>query len=54
MQRIERAKDLLANSPPSISDVAAAVGYDDQGQLAKLFRKEVGVTPSQYRREHRA
>jgi AraC family transcriptional regulator len=52
--RIERAMDLLANSRLSISDVAAAVGYDDQGQLARLFRREVGVTPSQYRRERRA
>jgi AraC family transcriptional regulator len=54
MLRIERAKDLLANSPLSISDVAAAVGYDDQGQLARLFRIQVGVTPSQYRRERQA
>jgi AraC family transcriptional regulator len=53
MLRIERAKDLLANSTLTISDVAAAVGYDDQGQLARLFRSEVGVTPSQYRRERR-
>jgi AraC family transcriptional regulator len=54
MLRIECAKNLLANSPKSISDVVAAVGYDDQGQLARLFRREVGVTPSQYRRERRA
>jgi AraC family transcriptional regulator len=54
MLRIERAKDLLANSALPISDVAAAVGYDDQGQLARLFRREVGVTPSRYRQERRA
>jgi AraC family transcriptional regulator len=53
MLRVERAKDLLANSTLSMSDVAAAIGYDDQGQLARLFRREVGVTPSQYRRERR-
>jgi AraC family transcriptional regulator len=54
MLRVERAQDLLANSTLPISDVAAAVGYDDQGQLARLFRREVGATPSQYRRERRA
>jgi AraC family transcriptional regulator len=54
MLRIVRAKDLLANSAMSISDVAAAVGYDDQGQLARLFRREIGTTPSHYRRERRA
>ncbi len=53
MLRIERAKDLLANTTLPICDVAAAIGYDDQGQLARLFRREVGVTPSQYRRERR-
>jgi AraC family transcriptional regulator len=53
MLRIERAKDMLANSSLSISDVAAAVGYHDQGQLARLFRRQVGVTPSQYRRARR-
>ncbi len=53
MLRIDRAKELLAGSPLSIADVAAAVGYDDQGQLARLFRREVGITPSQYRRERR-
>ena len=52
--RIERAKDLLANSPLSISDVAAAVGYEDQSQLARLFRKDVGLTPSQYRTTRRS
>ena len=51
--RIERAKDLLANSTLSIAAISAAVGYDDQGQLARLFRKEVGISPSHYRRERR-
>jgi AraC family transcriptional regulator len=54
MLRVERAKQLLANSPLSIADVAAAVGYDDQGQLARRFRREVGVTPSRYRQDRRA
>jgi AraC family transcriptional regulator len=53
MMRVERAKDLLADSALPLSDVAAAIGYDDQGQLARLFRREVGVTPTQYRRERR-
>ena len=51
--RIARAKDLLAKSALAISDVAAAVGYEDQSQLARRFRKEVGLTPSQYRTARR-
>jgi AraC family transcriptional regulator len=51
--RVERAKNLLANSPLSIADISASVGYEDQGQLARLFRTEVGMSPSHYRRERR-
>ena len=51
--RIERAKEMLAHSSAAISEVASAVGYEDQSQLARLFRKEVGVTPSQYRTSRR-
>lgn len=40
-----------ANGRLPISDIAAAVGYDDPVQLTRLFRREVGITPSQYRRE---
>jgi len=51
MLRIDRARQLLANTTLSIGDVAATVGYNDQSQLARLFQREVGVSPSRYRRE---
>jgi len=51
MLRINRAKDLLANSTLTVGEIAAAVGYEDQSQLARLFRREVGLTPSDYRRD---
>lgn len=46
-----RAKDSHANCNQPISEVATAVGFDDQGQLARPFRREVSVTPLQYRWE---
>jgi AraC family transcriptional regulator len=51
--RIQRAKELLATTDLPISSVAAAVGYEDQGYLARLLRREIGVTPARYRRERR-
>ncbi len=36
-----------------VTDIAAAVGYDDPSQLAMVFRKRMGTTPSRYRRECR-
>jgi len=51
--RVGRAKELLANTMMPIGDVAAAVGYGDQSQLARLFQREIGVSPTKYRRERR-
>lgn len=48
--RIERAKKMLESTDISIADVSAALGYDDPGYFARLFYKEVGFTPTQYRR----
>ena len=49
--RIERAKELLAATSLSVGAVAAAVGYDDPNQLARMFRKAEGTSPSRYRRD---
>ena len=50
--RISRAKELLAGpQPPSVKEVAAFVGYDDPLYFSKVFKKETGVSPKNYRRE---
>ncbi len=53
-RRIERARELLEHSEISITDVAAAVGYEDPSQLAAVFRKTLGMSPTRYRRERRS
>lgn len=53
-RRIERAKELLANSDDGVSDIAAAVGVEDYNYFCKLFRKKTGLTPTQYRRQSKA
>ena len=47
--RIARAKELLA-AGVTPSAVAAQVGFYDQSQLTRHFRRIVGVTPGQFRR----
>jgi AraC family transcriptional regulator len=47
--RIEKAKTLLATTGLSITDIAAQVGFDDPGYFARLFGREVGCTPREYR-----
>jgi len=47
--RIEAVKDLLSSSNLSIQEIAFQVGYQDQGQLTRLFKKQLKLTPRDYR-----
>ena len=48
--RIEKAKELLRETPMSIGAIAEAVGYQDTRYFSKLFIKEVGIKPMDYRK----
>jgi AraC-like DNA-binding protein len=47
--RMERARQLVAKSRMSIAEVAYAVGFTDPKYFSKCFKKETGMTPSEYR-----
>ncbi|MEO1525926.1 MAG: DNA-binding transcriptional regulator [Planctomycetota bacterium] len=49
-RRIDRACNLLANSDISLSRVANLTGFRSEGYLIVAFRREMGITPGQYRR----
>jgi len=46
--RLEKARDLLANSDLAVEQVARAVGFTPD-RLRVLFRQQEGVSPSRYR-----
>ena len=48
-KRVERAKNMLARTNCSLSEIALTVGFSDQSHLARHFRKIVGSTPKQFR-----
>jgi AraC family transcriptional regulator len=48
-QRIERAKRLLRDHTRSVLEVALASGFESQSHFGRVFRRVVGVTPSDYR-----
>ena len=48
---VEKATELLGNEKLNISDVARSVGYDDAMLFSKMFKKEFGVSPSEYRKK---
>lgn len=52
-RRIEKACELLADTDMSVVEIATAVGYEAPQTLTRLFRREMGATPSAWRREMR-
>lgn len=49
-RRIDRAKQLLALSAISLSNIAFECGFADQSHFTKAFARVVGVTPRTWRR----
>jgi len=47
--RMQRAEYLIANSDEAFSQIAYAVGFSDPKYFSKCFKKETGLTPSEYR-----
>lgn len=49
--RIDRAKELLANPNSNLIDVATICGFSSQSHMTTVFRRLVGLTPTDYRRD---
>jgi len=47
--RIEKAKELLSTTQYSMKEICAKSGYSDPNYFSKTFKKNVGVTPTEYR-----
>jgi AraC-like DNA-binding protein len=52
-QRIEKAKDLLAQGTQPLSTMASACGFADQSHFTRVFTRVVGLTPAEWRRMRR-
>lgn len=49
--RIEEAKRLLRTTDQSVSDIAVESGFESFSYFSTVFKKVVGMTPVQYRKE---
>ncbi len=47
--RMERAKELLADPKINIKDISIESGYRDANYFTRVFKRMVGMTPSEYR-----
>ena len=50
--RIERSKELMLRKRMRLTDVAQAVGFEEQSYFTRVFKRVVGVTPTHYREIH--
>lgn len=52
--RIQHAEELVAKTSDSFSQIAYAVGFNDSRYFGKCFKKQTGMTPSEYRERRKA
>lgn len=48
--KVEKAKELLKESNYNINEIAENLGFSDSRYFSKLFKKEVGIKPTDYRK----
>ncbi|MFT4147108.1 MAG: AraC family transcriptional regulator [Mobilitalea sp.] len=48
MLRVRKAKELLLNPNLTVSEVCFMVGYKDPNYFSRIFKKRIGITPSEY------
>jgi AraC-like DNA-binding protein len=51
--RVEHAKRLLITTNASIGSISLNVGYDNANYFTRVFKKNVGFSPTDYRTNHR-
>lgn len=49
MRLVDAAKERIANPAQSIAQVAYDLGFKYPAHFSRLFKREVGCTPNQYR-----
>ena len=48
-KRIAQAKRMLENGEMNIKEIAYATGFNSQSYFSKIFKKYVGIAPSDYK-----
>jgi AraC family transcriptional regulator, transcriptional activator of pobA len=49
---IAEAKNLLMAAPSSVSEIAYGLGFENPPYFSRLFRKEVGMSPVEFKKMH--
>lgn len=49
--RITRSLELLAKTDMKINDIAEQTGFNDSNYFTKIFKREMGITPKEFRKK---
>lgn len=49
--RIEKARSLLTHTSMSVLEISETLGYSDENYFGKVFKKQTGVSPLQFRKQ---
>jgi AraC-like DNA-binding protein len=50
--RMHKASAMIRSSDTSFSEAASAVGYESETSFSRVFKREMGVAPREYRRQY--
>ena len=52
--RIANAQNLLETTSYNVTEIASIIGYDNPLYFSRLFKKQTGLSPSEYRKQYTA
>ncbi|MDX9981777.1 MAG: AraC family transcriptional regulator, partial [Lentisphaeria bacterium] len=52
--RVQRAAEMLRDTPRSIAEIGDLVGFTDSNYFSRQFKNRLGLSPSSYRQRYRA
>lgn len=52
-RRVERARTLLTQTDTGLAEISLMCGFYDQSHLGRIFRRETGISPTEWRRRQR-
>ncbi len=52
-QRLQKSRELLAESQEQITTIALSVGFSDSSHFCRTFKSYFGLTPSEFRQQRR-
>jgi len=49
-KRLEKSRQMLAETDLSIKEITGEVGYNDQNYFSRIFKNKYGLSPKEYRK----